>query len=73
VEGVNIMTVDKKLLEIVVCPKCKGDVAEKKMFLVCEKCKLAYPVLDNVPDMLIDEAWPLEKAEKNEFNHGLKL
>jgi uncharacterized protein YbaR (Trm112 family) len=44
------------------------------MFIVCENCKLAYPVLDeDVPDMLIDDAWPLEKAEKNNFKHELKL
>ena len=68
------MPVPKDLLEIMACPKCKGDIEEKIMFLVCKKCKLAYPVLDgNVPDMLIEEAWPLEKAKKNKFKHNLKL
>ena len=68
------MAVKKELLEILACPKCKGDVYEKGMFIICEKCKLAYPVLDNdVPDMLIEDAWPLEKAEKQEFRHDLKL
>ena len=68
------MPVPKDLLEIMACPKCKGDVEEKGMFILCKKCKLAYPVLDgNVPDMLIEEAWPLEKANKNKFKHNLKL
>jgi len=43
------------------------------MFLVCNKCKLAYPILDDVPDMLIEDAWKLEKAEKAKFKHNLKL
>jgi len=68
------MSVPKDLMEILACPKCKGDVKEEDMFIVCENCKLAYPVLDeDVPDMLIDDAWPLEKAEKNNFKHDLKL
>jgi hypothetical protein len=68
------MSVSKDLMEILACPKCKGDVEEKSMFIICKKCKLAYPVLDgDVPDMLIEEAWKLEKAEKNNFKHDLKL
>ena len=68
------MPVPKELLEIMACPKCKGDLKEMGMFLVCEKCKLAYPVLeDRVPDMIIDDAWDLEKAKKNNFKHDLKL
>ena len=68
------MGVAKELLEILACPKCKGDVEEKGMFIVCKKCKLAYPVLDgDVPDMLIEDAWPLEKARKAKFKHKLKL
>jgi uncharacterized protein YbaR (Trm112 family) len=64
----------KDLLKILACPKCKGDVKEQGMFIVCNSCKLAYPVLDgNVPDMLIDDAWPLEKARKAGFKHKLKL
>ncbi len=68
------MPVPKELLEILACPKCKGDLVEKGMFLVCEKCKLAYPVLDgDVPDMLLEDAWSLEKAKKSRFRHNLKL
>lgn len=68
------MAVPKELLEILVCPKCKGEIKEKGMFLICEQCKLAYPVLDgDVPDMLLDDAWPLEKAEEADFKHDLEL
>jgi uncharacterized protein YbaR (Trm112 family) len=49
---------DKKLLDILVCPKCKGDLEydKKKDRLICHKCKLAYPIKDDIPVMLIDEA-----------------
>jgi len=68
------MPVPKELMDILACPKCKGDVEEKNMFIVCSKCKLAYPVLDgNVPDILIEDAWKLEKAKGVKFKHNLKL
>lgn len=47
---------DPKLLEILVCPKCKGKLVEEKDSLVCSKCKLAYPVREGIPVMLISEA-----------------
>lgn len=64
---------DRKLLEILACPKCKGGVRVKGMFILCEKCGLAFPVLDGVPDMLVEDAWPLKKAKESEFRHSLKL
>jgi len=68
------MPVPKDLMKILACPKCKGDVKDKDMFILCNKCKLAYPILDDdVPDMLIDDAWKMDKAEKNKFKHKLKL
>ncbi len=68
------MAVSKELMAILACPKCKGDVEGKDMFIVCEKCQLAYPVLDgDVPDMLIDDAWKLKKAEKSNFKHEIEL
>ena len=69
-----IMTVPKGLMDILACPKCKGDVKEKGMFILCKKCKLAYPVLNgDVPDMLIEDAWKIEKAKKANLKHKLKL
>lgn len=56
------------------CPKCKGAIKEEGMFITCAKCRLAYPVLDNdIPDMLIEDAWRLQKAEKAKFRHKLKI
>jgi uncharacterized protein YbaR (Trm112 family) len=66
--------IDPKLLEILVCPKCKGEIREKGMFLLCRKCELAFPILeDSIPNMILEEAWPLSKAEKNDFKHDIKL
>jgi len=68
------MVVPKNLLKILACPKCKGDIKENGMFILCKKCKLAYPVLDgDVPNMLIEDAWSLLKARKVKFKHKLKL
>ena len=52
------MALKKELLDILACPKCKGDLIykEKDCFLVCNKCRLKYPVKDDIPVMLIDEA-----------------
>ncbi|MCB1890200.1 MAG: Trm112 family protein [Rhodocyclaceae bacterium] len=49
---------DSRLLEILVCPICKGslDYRKDKQELVCPPCKLAYPIRDGIPVMLEDEA-----------------
>lgn len=52
------MGISKELLEILACPKCKGDIrlTEKGDGLICDTCRLMYPVKDDIPVMLIDEA-----------------
>lgn len=52
------MSLSKDLLEILACPKCKGDIrlTEKEDGLICDRCKLLYPIKDDIPVMLIDEA-----------------
>ncbi len=52
------MPIEKDLLEILACPKCKGDIrlTENGDGLVCDACKLKYPIRDGIPVMLIDEA-----------------
>ena len=52
------MAISKELLEILACPKCKGDIrlTDKGDGLVCDACKLIYPIKDDIPVMLIDEA-----------------
>ncbi|MBW2473987.1 MAG: Trm112 family protein [Deltaproteobacteria bacterium] len=56
------MALSKDLLEILVCPQCKGVIVpdEKHEKLICQACKLAYPVRDDIPVMLIDEALSLD-------------
>ncbi|MCG8643383.1 MAG: Trm112 family protein [Desulfobacterales bacterium] len=54
------MAVSNELLEILVCPKCKGEIrlTEKEDGLVCESCRLIYEIREDIPIMLIDEAKP---------------
>lgn len=54
---------DKELLEILVCPKCKGDLEyntqgadPNEHKLICHACRLKYAIKDDIPIMLIDEA-----------------
>ena len=55
------MELSKDLLEILACPQCKGplDVDQEQERLICPACQLAYPVRDDIPVMLVDEAQPL--------------
>ena len=54
---------DSKLLAILVCPLCKAKLENTKTELICNKCKLAYPIDDGIPVMLIDSARKLDNAE----------
>ncbi len=56
------MAISKELLDILVCPQCKGEIelTEKQDGLVCHACKLLYPIKDDIPVMLIDEAIKLD-------------
>jgi len=48
----------KELLDILACPKCKGDLKydQDNNTLLCSKCRLKYLIKDEIPIMLIDEA-----------------
>ncbi len=49
---------DPQLLDLLVCPKCKGELeydTEHEM-LICAKCRLKYRIEDDIPIMLLDEA-----------------
>jgi uncharacterized protein YbaR (Trm112 family) len=52
------MTISEELLEILACPKCKGEIHlnETRDGLICDNCKLMYEIKDDIPIMLIDEA-----------------
>jgi uncharacterized protein YbaR (Trm112 family) len=52
--------IDEKLLEILACPKCKGDIHLEGDKLICKACNLAYPIKEGIPIMLIEEAERLE-------------
>lgn len=55
------MALSQQLLDLLVCPKCKGKLkASETQTLICYHCHLAYPVRDDVPIMLIDEALSVE-------------
>jgi len=57
---------DKKLLDILACPVCKGDLEYNKdqQELICHKDHLAYPIKDDIPVMLESEARVLDGSEK---------
>jgi uncharacterized protein YbaR (Trm112 family) len=59
------MTLSQDLLNILSCPQCKGlvnyDAAAAE--IVCGQCQLAYPVRDDIPVMLVDEARSLDTPQ----------
>jgi uncharacterized protein len=52
------MPLSKELLDILACPKCKGEIYlnDKGDGLICKNCRLMYEIKDDIPVMLIDEA-----------------
>ena len=53
---------DKKLLDVLACPKCKGTLKYEKPRerIVCSKCRLAYSIEEGIPIMLVEEAQKLK-------------
>jgi uncharacterized protein YbaR (Trm112 family) len=58
---------DKKLLEILVCPLCKGQLILKKQELICKFDRLAFPIQDDIPVMLEHEARIVSLEEKDKL------
>lgn len=59
------MALDRELIDILACPKCKGKLDLREQgdavtAFLCRACKLVYPVVDEIPNFIIDEARPLE-------------
>jgi uncharacterized protein YbaR (Trm112 family) len=50
--------IDEELKAILVCPACKGDLQFEETRIICPACRKAYPIRDDIPVMLIDEAQP---------------
>jgi uncharacterized protein YbaR (Trm112 family) len=55
------MAIDKELLDILACPQCKGKIFlnDSGNGIVCGECKLLYPIEDDIPVMLVEEAGKL--------------
>jgi uncharacterized protein YbaR (Trm112 family) len=56
--------ISKELLDILACPLCKADVRLEDDRIVCTKCGRRYPIRDDIPVMLIDEAELPEGSKK---------
>lgn len=56
------MSWDKDLLDILTCPKCQGalDITLEENGLICPACKLKYPIRDDIPVMMVNEAEPVD-------------
>ncbi|MBF0570392.1 MAG: Trm112 family protein [Candidatus Omnitrophica bacterium] len=48
--------IDKKLLALLVCPACQGEVQVKNNKIVCIQCLRSYPIVDGIPVLLVDQA-----------------
>ncbi len=60
-------TLSEDLLEILACPLCKGDIEydRRRNVLICRTCKVYFEIIDGIPDMVPEDAKPLEEL-KNE-------
>ena len=58
------MAVDQSLIDLLICPACHGDIVykDRRKLIICTRCELQYPVRDNIPVMLVDEATNPKKA-----------
>ena len=59
------MALNRDLIDILACPKCKGPLTLRpdESAFECGACKLAYAVVDDIPNFIIEEAQPLHGAE----------
>ncbi len=53
--------INEELLKILACPICKESVRLEKEMLVCAKCGRRYPIKDDIPIMLVEEALPSQE------------
>ena len=58
------MPLSKELLDILACPQCKGgiELSGDGSWLVCTPCRLRYPIRDDIPVMLIDDAEKVDEG-----------
>jgi uncharacterized protein YbaR (Trm112 family) len=57
------VAVDAKLIDLLVCPACHGDIEykDRRNLIICTQCGLQYPVRDGIPVMLVEEATQPQK------------
>ena len=55
------MALNRELLDLLACPKCKGNIVLRpdESAFECPACRLAYAVVDDIPNFIIEEATPL--------------
>lgn len=60
------MAVDRKLIDLLVCPACHGDIEykDRRHLIICTECGLHYPVRDGIPVMLVEEAQTAEERKQ---------
>jgi len=58
------MALSKELVDILACPQCKGviELLVDNSGLVCRPCRLKYPIREDIPVMLIDEAEKIDEG-----------
>ncbi len=61
---------DKQLLDILACPRCHGELTLKQennqdIGLICEACALLFPIRDDIPIMLMNEAKSINKDDSS--------
>jgi uncharacterized protein len=61
------MPLDAGLLELLACPLCRGELlpTDDARALRCPRCRVAFPVVDDIPDLLPESARPLDLAPKS--------
>jgi uncharacterized protein YbaR (Trm112 family) len=54
------VAIDKRLLDIVCCPSCRGDLRElpDDQGLECAGCRRVYPIVDGIPDLIVEDSRP---------------
>ncbi len=69
------MALDPRLTATLVCPVCKGAIVwdAEKSLLICPRCKLAFEVKDNIPNMIPEEARKLTVEQANEYKKRLSI
>ena len=55
-DEISDLNFGKELLRILVCPKCRKDILLSANKLICNNCRLVYNIIEDVPEMLIEEA-----------------